>query len=222
MGKRCICLQKTEGQEEQWITEVMRGSSEPFSLTPSYCCSAAGEIKEISTFKGTKYSSLSWCFDHFSLHWNHAGKSDLSICCTLRISVIRQILGIQKYSFWKGKEKTTQVYCGLCNTVLEWIILKFTTIYCMFRKVYNVVNLADCFPAKKTSRNRIWNSCQTRCIFSLSLSLSPLYTHILKFKTDLNFKRMLKPNPYLKFRGLLWNQQEFKVIFRAPELCPDP
>lgn len=29
-------------------------------------------------------------------------------------------------------------------------MVKFTTIYCMFRQVYNVVNPTDCFPAKQS------------------------------------------------------------------------
>jgi len=54
MGKRCICLQGTERQEEQKIIEEMHGYSLPFPFTPPLCCGRAGETKELSTFKRLK------------------------------------------------------------------------------------------------------------------------------------------------------------------------
>lgn len=57
MEKRCICLQGTEGQEEQRIIEVMHGNS-VVSQT-QYCCGHAGETKEISMFREMNKSCLS-------------------------------------------------------------------------------------------------------------------------------------------------------------------
>lgn len=72
-----------------------------------------------------------------------------------------------------------------------------TTMYFMFRKVYNVGNLTDCYPAKQTllaTEYEITAKPDSLLhAFSLSLFLCLSCTHTFqKFKTDLNLKADVK------------------------------
>lgn len=63
------------GTREQRIIEVLHGNSVPFPLTlPILLWSCRGN-QEVSTFKGMKYTSLSWVFDHFNLHLEPRGET---------------------------------------------------------------------------------------------------------------------------------------------------
>lgn len=89
MGKRCVCLQGTEGQEDQEIKEVMHGISVPSSLSTVVIVQGTSSREWSSQVKVEVLIILAFV-------WNHAGKLALSICCTLGIRVIGQMLDIQE------------------------------------------------------------------------------------------------------------------------------
>lgn len=89
MGKRCICLQGTKGQEKQKI-KLMHGNlvPSPPSLLLRLC---RAQVQENETVKLKVEVLIILAFI-----WNHAGKLALSICCTFGLRMIGQMLGIQE------------------------------------------------------------------------------------------------------------------------------
>lgn len=142
MGKRCIGLQATEGQEEHKIKEVMHGTLLPFPL------STVGVVQATSSREwSNQVKSLG--FDHFTFHlepcretcpfnllhigyqgdWTDVGHSrikDLYEQKTQPIAIVHYVTPCWDY----GKYKNLLQYAACSGKFIMWVILLTAFLHC--------------------------------------------------------------------------------------------